>query len=115
MSVERKIKLRNKRRKLRSKKNINYHVRVSVFRSLTNIYAQLIDDEQQKTLASYSSLQVKNASGDKKAVAHLVGLELAKLAKDKGVERAVFDRGGFKYHGRVQSLVEGLREGGLQI
>lgn len=88
--------------------------RVSVFRSLTNIYAQLIDDLGHKTIVSCSSLELK-AKGDKKAQAQAVGLELAKRAKEKGVEAAKFDRGSFLYHGRVKALAEGLREGGLKI
>jgi large subunit ribosomal protein L18 len=90
--------------------------RVSVFRSLKYIYVQLIDDNAHATIASCSSLELKkNSSGDKKEVAHIVGLELAKRMKEKGVEKAFFDRGRFRYHGRVQALVEGLREGGIQI
>jgi large subunit ribosomal protein L18 len=115
VSLQRKIKLRKVRRKFRTKNKINQPVRVSVFRSLNNIYAQLIDDAQEKTLVSFSSLQVKNQKGDKKEVARLVGVELAKQAIGKGINQAVFDRGGFKYHGRVQALAEGLREGGLQV
>jgi large subunit ribosomal protein L18 len=88
--------------------------RISVFRSLKHIYAQLIDDSQHKTLASCSSFDVET-KGDKKAVARSVGVELAARAKSKGVEQAVLDRGGFLYHGRVKALAEGLREGGLKI
>ena len=93
--------------------------RVSVFRSLNQIYAQLIDDKQQHTLVSCSSLELskgkKKLSGDKKEIAHAVGVELAKRSVKKGIEKAVFDRGCYLYHGRVKSLAEGLREGGLKI
>lgn len=88
--------------------------RVSIFRSLNNIYAQLIDDVAQATITCCSSLEIK-PKGDKKAQARAVGLELAKRIKDKGIEAAKFDRGQYLYHGRLQALAEGLREGGLNI
>lgn len=90
--------------------------RLRVFKSIKHIYAQLIDDGSGKTLASMSTLdggfkeaQIKG----KKAQAHRVGMMLAEKAKERGVERVVFDRGGYLYHGRVQSLSEGAREAGL--
>ncbi len=88
--------------------------RVSVFRSNKYIYAQVIDDTAQKTVASYSSRELSEA-GDKKAQAHAVGLELAKRAKKKGIEKVKLDRGRFLFHGRVKALAEGLREGGIQV
>lgn len=118
MSVERNIKKQRQRRAFRVRNGIKRHSslhRVSVFKSLKYIYAQLIDDNTHKTLASCSSLELKDAAGDKKLVAHHVGIELAKRAKGLGVESAVFDRGSFLYHGRVKALVDGLREGGLKI
>lgn len=90
-------------------------LRVSVFRSAKHIYAQVIDDSQQKTLVSFSSLNLNEAKGDKKSVAQVVGKELAKLALQQGIKEVVFDRGSFLYHGRVKALAEGLREGGLQF
>ncbi len=115
MSIQRKVKQRAQRRvlRVRSALTLDARPRVSVFRSLNNIYVQLIQDG--KTLAACSSLELKNVSGDKKAVAHTVGLELAKKAKAQGIDTAVFDRGRFLYHGRVKSLAEGLREGGLTV
>jgi len=89
--------------------------RVVVFRSLNHIYAQMIDDLAGKTLVSSSSLIVKNKQGDKTASARLVGIDLAEKAKQAGITSACFDRGRFLYHGRVKSLVEGLREAGLSI
>jgi large subunit ribosomal protein L18 len=89
--------------------------RVSVFRSLNHIYAQIIDDAAGKTLASYSSLELKGRSGDKKAIAHEVGKQLAQRAASQGIAVAAFDRGSFRFHGRVKSLAEGLKEGGLRI
>ena len=117
MSIERKIKQRTNRRTLRTRKRMEASnlPRVSVFRSLKHIYAQLIDDNQQKTLASCSTLELKKEKGDKKTVAHNIGLALAKKAKDLGITEAIFDRGRFLYHGRVKALAEGLREGGIKI
>lgn len=89
--------------------------RIVVSRSLNNIYVQLIDDAARKTLASSSTLVIKNNEVDKTAAARLVGLDLAEKAKQAGITEACFDRGRFLYHGRVKSVVEGLREGGLQI
>lgn len=118
MSIEKKVTQRVIRRAQRVRSKINRDcskLRVSVFRSLTNIYAQIIDDAAGKTLVSCSSLELKNLKGDKKSVAHTVGLELAKRAVDKGLTVGVFDRGPFLFHGRVKSLVDGLREGGFKI
>ena len=87
--------------------------RLSVFKSNAYIYAQIIDDESGKTLASASSL--KGAKGTKSDSAKTVGLEIAKSAKSKGIDKVVFDRGGFIYTGRVRALAEGAREGGLEF
>lgn len=116
MSLKRKVAQRVTRRAFRVRNKLDKNVsRVSVFRSLNHIYAQLIDDNAHKTIVSCSSLELKNIKGDKKAVAKAVGVELAKRALDKNVTAAVFDRGSFLYHGRVKSVAEGLREGGLHI
>lgn len=118
MSLQKKNSLRTRRKSLRNRSKIkhnNFLPRVSIFRSMKHIYAQIIDDAAHNTLTSYSSLLLENVKSDKKTVAHQVGLELAKLAKACGVSKAVFDRGSFLYHGRVKALAEGLREGGLQI
>lgn len=89
--------------------------RVSVFKSLNHIYAQLINDAQQTTIASCSTKELDTLKGDKKEKAHAVGLELAKKAKKLGIETVVFDRGHFLYHGRIKSLADGLRDGGLKV
>lgn len=90
--------------------------RLNVFRSETNIYAQIIDDVNGSTLVAASSLEKGfECDGDKKAVAKKVGQMVAERAKAKGIENVVFDRGGYIYHGRVQALAEGAREGGLQF
>lgn len=117
MSLINKIKRRTKSRiaRVRTKFVGSSNPRVSVFRSLNHIYAQVIDDINKKTLVSCSSLELKNLTGDKKAVAKDVGLELAKRALNAGIAEVVFDRGRYLYHGRVESLAEGLREGGLKV
>ncbi|MEG0853074.1 MAG: 50S ribosomal protein L18 [Angelakisella sp.] len=90
--------------------------RLSVFRSASNIYAQLIDDVAGVTLAAASSLDKGfEGNGSNKEAAKRVGLAVAKVATAKGIEEVVFDRGGFVYHGRVKELAEGAREGGLKF
>ena len=89
--------------------------RISVFRSLKHIYAQVHDDAAGVTVASCSSRTLKDVAGDKKGIARAVGLELAKRAKEKGVEKVIFDRGKFLYHGRVRALADGVREGGVSV
>lgn len=89
--------------------------RVTVFRSLKSIYGQIIDDANHTTIASVAPAHVASAQGDKTAHALAAGKELAKRAKEKGVDRVIFDRGSYKYHGRVKAFAEGLREGGLTV
>ncbi|MEA2487682.1 MAG: large subunit ribosomal protein [Actinomycetota bacterium] len=88
--------------------------RLAVYRSNRHIYAQLIDDFAHSTLASSSTLAV-DADGDPKARAKAVGMDIAKKAKGAGIGRAIFDRGGFRYHGRIESVADGAREGGLEF
>ena len=93
--------------------------RLSVFRSHKHIYCQIIDDERGHTLAAASSLDPElrgelGKGGDREA-ARRVGLLIAKRAREAGVEKVVFDRGGYRYHGRVKALAEGAREGGLSF
>lgn len=117
MSLIKKLKVRKEKRKLRVRSRVinGAMPRICVFKSLNHIYAQLIDDNKQATLASCSTLELKKLKGDKKEKAHAIGVELAKKAKQLGVEAVVFDRGHFLYHGRLKSLAEGLREGGLKV
>ena len=93
--------------------------RLSVYRSLNHIYAQIIDDVKGITLVTASTLdkELKGALGDKdkKAQAFAVGELIAKKAKEKGIEAVVFDRGGYLYTGRVANLADGARKGGLQF
>src|SRR5215471_14407361 len=88
--------------------------RLSVYRSLHHVYAQLIDDDSGRTLASASTVQLKSARKDLDAAA-AVGRAIAEQAKTAGVGTAVFDRGGFLYHGRVKALADAAREAGLEF
>ncbi len=110
-----KIEKRNTRRKrIRAKISGTYAMpRLSVFKSNKYIYAQLIDDEAGKTLVAYSSVAVKGKG--KTDQAKKVGQEIAKKAETLKIKKAVFDRGGFIYTGRVKALAEGAREGGLKF
>ena len=90
--------------------------RLCVYRSNSNIYAQVIDDVSGKTLASASTVERDFTEyGGNKAAARKVGNLVAKRALEKGIETVVFDRGGYIYHGRVQELADGAREGGLKF
>ena len=93
--------------------------RLCVYRSLSNIYAQIIDDAKGNTLVACSTVEkevMKAIEGkDKKGAAKIVGEQLAKKALAKGIENVVFDRGGYLYIGRVKSLADGAREGGLKF
>ena len=90
--------------------------RLCVFRSLKNISAQIIDDTTGNTLVAASSLEAAfEGLGSNKEAAKKVGLMVAEKALAKGIKTVVFDRGGYVYHGRVQELAEGAREGGLEF
>ena len=93
--------------------------RLCVFRSLNHIYAQIIDDSQSNTLVSASTLDAEmKSNGNEKSkteTAGLVGKLLAKRAVDKGISEVAFDRGGYKYHGRIKALADAAREGGLKF
>ncbi len=119
--------MKKKNTRIRSKIKIRKHLsgtsevpRLTVYRSLTNVYAQLIDDSDGKTLASASSLS-KEISAELKGAkskvekSKIVGNLLAKKALEKKITTVVFDRNGYKYHGRVQALADGAREGGLKF
>ncbi len=110
-------------RRERIKKGIRKHLtgttarpRLTVFRSNKAIYAQVIDDTTGKTLASASSISKEfAATGNKVDQSKAVGTMVAEKAKAAGVEKVVFDRNGYLYHGRIKSLAEGAREGGLDF
>ena len=114
MSNKKKRKLRN-RKKL---KNVNTNrYRVSVSKSLNNLSAQIIDDKQKKTLVSASSIEkeVKAKKVKKMDKSSLIGEILAKRAKEKNISEVYFDRGAYKYHGRVKTFAETLRKNGLKF
>ncbi len=115
-----KEKLTNKRRsrqatRTRTKiKTIGGRLRLSVFRSNNGIYAQIIDDATGKTVVSSSSLELKKETGHNKTdLAKMVGKKLGEKAIEAGIKEVVFDKGRYKYHGRVKALALGAREGGL--
>jgi large subunit ribosomal protein L18 len=113
---KREARVRRHRRVRKKIAGVAERPRLVVYRSNRHIYAQLIDDAAGRTIASASSREAGLEDGDgKTSVAKAVGGLIAQRARDAGIERAVFDRGGRLYHGRVQALAEGAREGGLQI
>jgi len=89
--------------------------RLNVFRSNSQIFAQIIDDENGTTLVSSSSVELKIKNGGNVEGATLVGKDIAEKAKAKNIEKVVFDRGGYLYHGRVKALAEAARENGLEF
>ena len=111
-----------KKRHLRLRNKVSGNAerpRLNVYRSLTNIYAQLIDDSNGATLVAASSLEASvkeqvSSAGSKEAAA-LVGKLIGDRAKEKGITEATFDRGGYLYHGRVKALADGAREAGLKF
>jgi len=109
---------RQLRRRLRISRNIHGTAdkpRIIVFRSNKYIYAQAIDDQARKTLIAFSSLKLVDKKINKSQQSKSTGRELAKLMKEKGIDKAVFDRSSYSYNGRVKSLAEGMREGGIKI
>ncbi len=107
----------SKHKRVRKKiKGSEERPRLSVYRSLKYIYAQIIDDAKGHTLVSASSLSIPDIkSGDTISVAKQVGQMIAAEAKRKNISNVVFDRGGYLYHGRIKALADGAREGGLQF
>lgn len=110
-SISRKIKIRAKLAK------VSNRLRLSVFRSNKYIYCQIIDDKKGRTLVAASDHELKTSKGKltKLEVAREVGKLLAQKAKKQKIKQVYFDRGGYKYHGRVKALAEGARQGGLDF
>lgn len=112
-------KTREQKRKIRARSKIKGTKdvpRLSVFRSNKYIYAQLIDDKGHKTILGLSEKKLDDLKGKRKTEkAHLLGLELAKMALDKKIKKVIFDRGGYAYHGRVKGVAQGAWEGGLKF
>ena len=117
MTVTTKPQHRLKRRKrVRSKiTGTPERPRLSVFRSNRGVFAQLVDDRSGKTVAAVNWIEADLRKLDRTEQAKRVGTLLAERAKDAGVTTCVFDRGGYRYHGRVKALAEGAREGGLEF
>lgn len=116
MDAKQKVKGHRRRHRRVRKKVVGTadRPRLAVYRSNRHVYAQVIDDFAGRTLVAASSLTDK-AGGDPKAQAKAVGEALAARAKGAGIEKVTFDRGGFRYHGRVQAVAEGARQGGLEF
>jgi large subunit ribosomal protein L18 len=115
-------KINNKtKRKLRNRKKLKKvsvnRLRISVTKSLNNLFAQIIDDKQKKTLVSASSIEkeIKSKKAKKMEKSNLTGEILAKRAKEKNISEVYFDRGNNKYHGRVKAFAETLRKNGLKF
>ena len=107
---------RRRQRRIRGKvSGTTERPRLAVFRSNRGISAQIVDDKAGRTLAAASWLNIRDFQGDKTAQATAVGKLLAEKAKAVGIEKVVFDRGGYLYHGRVKALADGAREGGLEF
>jgi len=106
-------KKRSQRIRKKLKKVNKERYRITIFRSSKNIYAQIIDDVNQKTLVSASSLKEKNMK--KKDLPNLIGEALAKKALEKKITKVYFDRGRYKYHGRVKIFADALRKNGLSF
>ncbi|ABL66395.1 50S ribosomal protein L18 [Chlorobium phaeobacteroides] len=110
----------SRRQKIKDRSRVKVHgtmakPRLCVYRSLSQIYAQLIDDDNGKTIMAVSSMSKENKAleGTKSEVCTVVGKQLAEMALAKGITTVVFDRNGFRYHGRLKALAEGAREAGL--
>lgn len=118
MKKEKKINIRKERRLKRVREKIGkgteIRPRLTVFRSSMHIYAQLVNDSTHKTLAGVSSREQKEKE-NKTDQAKKVGIMLAEKAKKLNIKEVIFDRGMYRYHGRVKALAEGVREGGLSI
>ncbi len=114
--INNKIKRKLRNRKKLSKVNVN-RLRISINKSLKNLSAQIIDDTQRKTLVSASSIEkeIKSKKVKKMELSTLIGETLAKRAKDKNITKVYFDRGGYKYHGRIKNFAETLRKNGLKF
>ena len=89
--------------------------RLSIYRSTSHIYAQIIDDLKGQTLVSASTAEAKSKTGGNLAAAKEIGKQVAEKAKGKGITQVVFDRGGYLYHGRVKALADAAREAGLKF
>lgn len=116
MKLKRLPKIRRRRRVRAKIFGTAERPRLSVFRSAKHLYAQLIDDEKGKTLVSASDTEIKKSKKMKKVeIAHIVGKLIAEKAQKLKIAKIIFDRGPYKYHGRIRAVAEGAREGGLKF
>ncbi len=118
MTIDREEGRQKRKRRIRKKMSGSpERPRLSIFRSAKHIYAQVVDDSAGKTLLTVSTLSkdLRNVEGNKTAEAKQVGLSVAKACLAKGIQKVVFDRNGFLYHGRVRAVAEGAREAGLDF
>lgn len=114
--------LKKQQKKIRRQKRVRIKIwgtskkpRLCVFRSAKHIYVQLIDDDKKKTLLAVNDQKLKKAKKTKVDMAREIGKLLAEKALEKKIEKVIFDRGPYKYHGRVKAVAEGAREGGLKF
>ncbi|MFP4521085.1 MAG: 50S ribosomal protein L18 [Fibrobacterota bacterium] len=105
-------------RKKRIRKKINGTAkkpRVSLYRSNSNIFIQLIDDEAGSTIAEYSTLKLEDSKKNKTEAGFEAGKKIAEIAKEKGIEDMIFDRSGYIFHGRVKAVADGIRKNGINL
>ncbi|MEI8123937.1 MAG: 50S ribosomal protein L18 [bacterium] len=113
-SKNKKIKIQTRHKRIRAKISGTLEMpRLSVYRSNTAVYGQIINDTENKTIVSFSTSQVKGKNLMEKSLN--AGKEIAKIAQEKGIKKVVFDRGGFIYTGKIKSFADGAREGGLKF
>lgn len=118
MATQKRLDKRRRNRAFRVRKRVQgtaERPRISVHRTLKHIYVQIVDDEAGRTLASTSSKSLKMAYGGNMDAAKQVGAEIGRLAVEKGVQTAAFDRGAFRYHGRVKAIAEAVRAAGVKF
>ena len=111
-------KIKRKKRNRKKLRDVNSNkLRITVFKSIKNISAQIIDDKISKTLVSASSTEkeIKKNKAKKMDLSNILGELLAKRAKEKKISSVYFDRGGYKYHGRIKALADSLRKNGLKL
>ncbi|MDH3004576.1 MAG: 50S ribosomal protein L18 [Candidatus Shikimatogenerans sp. JK-2022] len=97
------------------KKGTELFPRISIYRSNKEIYVQIIDDVNNNTITSYSSLKIKNKNITKIEISKKVGQKIAKKMLKLNIKKAFFNRNGYKYHGRIKALIENIRKGGIKI
>ncbi len=115
MNQKEAVRLKRKKRIRRKVRGTTERPRLTVFRSTKHIYAQVVLDSEGATVCAASTLSEKTSGGTKSDAAKQVGAAIARACQEKGIERVVFDRNGFLYHGRIKALADGAREAGLSF